>query len=236
MKSLYSILGVPPDASVSQIETAYATQLSELGTTPTQDDRVRLTALKEAYSVLSDPTRRQLYNQKLFAPQTLSTGVSYAAPVEVADTPWLDTKKILLIGLIALVGVGYYSHQAKEREKMRIEHERQLKMREVQVLEDKARMAQAEQEARLERQRQYDEERKARLARAEHEKFIRDAERQRLINERTEQQNRQREQAEERAAEARKRAELAEAQQRVARDKAALQRIERDRYGRTLTY
>lgn len=73
VKTLYSILGLAPDASSAQIETAYAELLASLGQQGTgQDDHIRLIAIKEAYSILSDPIKRQVYNQKLFAPETIS--------------------------------------------------------------------------------------------------------------------------------------------------------------------
>lgn len=240
MKSLYSILGISPDASAAKIESAYAELLLELGKNPQQDDAIRLTAAKEAYSVLSDPAKRQLYNQKLFAPETIRYDSVGGTPDVIFEPEPSRLKNILLVGTIVLAGIGLYGYQAKEKEKLRIEHEHQVKMKAVQVLESSRDIVATEQEVRLERQRQLDAEARARNERAEHERFIREAERQRVQNERVEQQARQREEEEQRRAEqaeaSRKRAEMTEAKQRAAREKAILQQIERDRYGRTISY
>lgn len=240
MKSLYSILGISADASAEKIESAYAELLLELGKNPQHDDTIRLTAIKEAYSVLSDPAKRQLYNQKLFAPQTIRYDSVDDVSCVVSEPDPSRLKSILLVGAIALAGIGLYGYQAKEKEKLRIEHEHQVKMKAVQVLESSRDIVATEQEVRLERQRQLDAEARTRNELAEHERFIREAERQRLQNERVEQQARLREDEERRRAEQNeaslKRAEMLEARQRAAKEKALLQQIERDRYGRTISY
>lgn len=236
MKSLYSLLGITPDASTAQIETAYAELLSELGKNPAEDSNVRLIAAKEAYAVLSDPVKRQQYNQKLFAPEAAvrSTTTFEATPISEPATSGFT--KILVISAIVAGGIGYYTHQVKETERLRIEHEHRVKMKAVQVLEQSSQRADSEQNARLERLQKLDEAATARREESEHERFLRESEQQRRENERAERQARQQELAEQRAAEMQKRAEMAEARQRAAKDKDYLQRLERERYGRTLSY
>lgn len=125
-KSLYTLLGVRPDASVDQIEHAYAALLHELqdgsDANPGGDARTRLIAVKEAYTVLSNPVARQVYNQKLFAPQTV--GRLPEIVMEPANS-W-GVVKLLIIGAIVISALWIYNRNTIEKEKLLIEHEKQL--------------------------------------------------------------------------------------------------------------
>ncbi|MDE2584309.1 MAG: DnaJ domain-containing protein, partial [Betaproteobacteria bacterium] len=187
MKTLYSILGVTHDASAAQIETAYASLLAQISQSQGENDRVRLIAIKEAYSVLSDPLKRQLYNQKLFAPEPV---VVYGADSSSVPESF-GWKKILVIGALAIGGLVIYSNNAREREKLRIEHEHEVQMRAVQVLESSQQQAEAEQEARLARQQQIDAQNRERQEKADFDRFNREADYRRIQNERLQQQQAQ---------------------------------------------
>lgn len=243
MKTLYSILGVAPDASAAQIEAGYAELLSQFkdgsACRPGEDNHIRLVAIKEAYSVLSDPVRRQLYNQKLFAPETVARpGVaSRLADDEPAERS--GVKKILVAGILAIVGLSLYSYNEREREKLRIQHEHEVQLKAVRVLEEAQKQSLAEQDARLERQERIDAQMRERQERADQERFNREVETRRRQNEYAEQQRLQREKNEQRqaqyAAETRRRQEIADAERIARRDKAELQRLEYERYGRVIT-
>lgn len=223
MKTLYSILGVAHDASAAQIETAYAGLLAEISQSQGENERVRLIALKEAYGVLSDPIKRQLYNQKLFAPEP--TVVYSAAQTPVSES--FGLKKILLIGALAIGGLVLYSNNARERERLRIQHEHEVQMRAVQILENAQEQAVTEQEARLARQQQQEAQYRERQEKAEFERFNREAESRRLMNERAQQQQAQREQYEQ---DAKKRQEANDARQRAYQQEAELRRLQREQY------
>jgi curved DNA-binding protein CbpA len=240
MKSLYSILGIGPDATPAQIEAAYAELLTALqeGSVNQQgnDSRTRLIAIKEAYSILSDPVSRQRYNQKLFAPEIAD---SFSAGNQVAISEAADSggmKKILVVGAIALSGLALYAYNARERDQLRIQHEREVQLKALQLAEERQKLAAYEQEVRMERQQKYDAETQARLQKAEDERYMRDFDARQRSEAREAEQRRQRENYEkklqEREVEAQHRREIMEAERRVAKDKMELQRIERERSSR----
>ncbi|OGU22419.1 MAG: hypothetical protein A2580_14135 [Hydrogenophilales bacterium RIFOXYD1_FULL_62_11] len=128
-KSLYTILGIRPDASVDQIESAYAELLHQFKdgseANPGGDDRIRLIATREAYAVLSNPAARQQYNQKLFAPQTFDSQPEII--YRVSDS-W-SIPKLLVIGSFLIGSIWVYNNSVAEREKLRIELEKnQIKL------------------------------------------------------------------------------------------------------------
>lgn len=241
MKSLYSILGVNPDASSAQIETAYAELLTQLADGPTapsdEQQRIRLIAVKEAYAVLSDPLKRQLYNQKLFAPETLARPEPASGPLkEIGAATWIKAAQVLGGLLIATLAV--YSYHAKEQEKLRIQLELQRKAAE--LVENEQLQRAEESEARQLRQQQIDAQARERQERYERERLNREIDSRQYQNARAEEQKAQRERYErqqaEREAENRSRREAAEARMQAQREKAELQRMERDHYGKVITY
>lgn len=68
MKTLYELLGVRHQATLSEIERGFRESLdahrARSGLQPERDQR-HLQAIAAAYRILSSPTRRQLYDQKL---------------------------------------------------------------------------------------------------------------------------------------------------------------------------
>lgn len=145
MNTLYEILGVGRQASPAQVEHGYRERLDLLkknGTSP-EEDITRLRALREAYQTLSTPSRRQAYDARLRARESMSYEVVEARPL-----PWAT---ILLVAA-ALLGGGLYYH-----------HDHQKKVRlaqiELETAKAKAQAEQAEQlaakeAAALERERQ----------------------------------------------------------------------------------
>lgn len=221
MKSMYSILGVSADASQQQIESAYAKALAEAqsgsGGDP-HDANIRIVALKEAYATLSNPQARQRHDDKLF-------GRAAAAPiqyVEVEEGFW-NTKKVAILGLVLLLGAGYYFYNVKERERMRIAHEREIAMKALQLVEAEQKAKAAQEEARLQLINQRNEESRERQQRMDDQRARSQADAQVRSNMYVEQQ------AERRAAyerESQQRREQYETQNRLAREKAELRRLE----------
>lgn len=238
MKSLYTILGVSPDASAAAIESAYADHLARLAdgsdTLPSEQQNIRLIAIKEAYAVLSDPQKRQLYNHKLFAMATPAEAAAAAVPSE-NQSGWL--KKFQVIGALLLATLALYVYYSKEQEKLRIQHELQQKA--VQLAEEEQRRAAEEQDARLARQQQLDALAHERQSRADWERLNREIDYRQRQSSSLEEQKAQRERYErqqaERDADARQRRAIADARTQAMRDKAELQRMERERYGRVIT-
>lgn len=161
MKSLYSILGVSSDASSAQIETAYAESLAQFKDDPAslheESQRIRRIALKEAYSVLSDPLKRQLYNQRLFAPEALARRAAANDAARFEEVESSGIKKIFLIGVFAVGGMLLYSNHERELETRRIQHEHEVQTKAVQVMENARQQSAGENASRLERQKQRDD-------------------------------------------------------------------------------
>jgi len=103
-KSLYDILGVPADAAPQEVKEAYEQRLAQL---PESDNVTRM-ALKEAWHVLSSPSRRASYDASL---QPL------VVPIYEEDEK--SRRKIsraviwLLVPLVAAVGLGLYKMRSK---------------------------------------------------------------------------------------------------------------------------
>lgn len=103
-KSLYDILGVPADAAPQEVKEAYEQRLAQL---PESDNVTRM-ALKEAWHVLSSPSRRASYDASL---QPL------VVPIYEEDEK--SRRKIsraviwLLVPLVVAVGLGFYKMRSK---------------------------------------------------------------------------------------------------------------------------
>jgi curved DNA-binding protein CbpA len=238
---LYSILGVTPDASSAQIENAYAELLLQLADGPSspsdEQQRIRLIAVKEAYAVLSDPTKRQLYNQKLFAPEAPARPATASGPLqEIGATTWIKAAQVL--GGLLIAALAVYSYHSKEQEKLRLQLELQRKAAE--LVENEQQQRAEENEARQLRQQQVDAQARERQERYERERLNREIDSRQYQNARAEEQKAQRERYErlqaEREADNRSRREAADARMQAQREKAELQRMEREHYGKVITY
>jgi DnaJ-class molecular chaperone len=114
-KTLYQLLGLPPNAKPEAIKEAYvkhAARLRDSGATGEAE------VLKQAYEVLSDPRLRARYDQQ-----------AYAVGGEVADADperhWLRSWKGALLA-VAVLGVVFsaWSYNKREQTRIRLEHER----------------------------------------------------------------------------------------------------------------
>jgi curved DNA-binding protein CbpA len=148
MKTLYDVLGVSRQATVAQIEIGYKFCMESLtaeGRNSThEDDAILAKALKEAFAVLSTPSRRQDYDQKLKDKEQIRY-----QEVEKASSPWIP---IMIISL-ALIGGGiYYKVHAHNQELERIALEAAKAQADA---EQAAKLAEAEQ-AKLDEQARVD--------------------------------------------------------------------------------
>ncbi len=249
MKTLYSILGLTPDATTAQIESAYATFLAKLQSGPgglsAEEAGNQLVAVKEAYAVLSNPVARQRYNQKLFAPETFhaqSAATAFGTGAATGSAPGggFGIAKIVVVGAIALLGLYLYSNSVKERERLRIEHEHKVLMKAVQVEEDLQNHNARVQDVILEKSINQDDDRQLRMDQQRFERESAMAQRQEMQQRQLEMQQRQLEMQQQQQAlreeERRQRQEQSQRQQQLQSEKRYLQQMERERYGRVITH
>ena len=144
MTTLYDLLGLSKNATEDQVKHAFVLQSEQITdtTTPSEEGRNKLFALREAYAILSSPTRRLAYDRKL-------SGVGQPAPegAEPARTPtWV-------LGLIAalIIGGGGYAYQAQSKRAAAQREAMELARTQAEA-EQAQQQAQAE-EAKLERER-----------------------------------------------------------------------------------
>jgi curved DNA-binding protein CbpA len=231
-KSLYTILGVRPEASADQIEIAYAALLHQLreGTeaNPGGDDRIRLVTAKEAYEVLSNPTARQLYNQKLFAPKTLGN----SPEITVAPSNSWNIVKLLVIGAIVIAAIWTYNRNAIESEKLRVQHEKEIVENQIKLEQERMAQQEANLQAQLQRQEAFQKEAQERALR---ENMLRESREldYRLQREAREAQSQQQREAREREyqrqqEEARQRQQKYEAERQLEREKQALRSLQNE--------
>jgi curved DNA-binding protein CbpA len=151
MTTLYEILGLSQKATSEQIDQAFIVQSEKIKNegTSSEQDIIKLRAIKEAHSVLSSSVRRQAYDAKL----NRAAQVSYEV-VETKPYPWL---KILLVTAPLLIGgIYYYKIQESklavelakaEAEKARLHAEaEQAALEKTKLLEEKNAEAQQQRE------------------------------------------------------------------------------------------
>jgi curved DNA-binding protein CbpA len=111
MQTLYDVLGLGGQATEQQIEHAYKLNLDTL-TGPDnvenmERNAIRAKAVKEAYSILSSPIRRQNYDANL---KKKPVAVSYEI-VEKAPFPWMW----IIVGLLIIGATFLYYTQQRQR-------------------------------------------------------------------------------------------------------------------------
>lgn len=79
-KNYYLILGINPDATPEQIKSAYRQQVKKLHPDYYGQDSGPFRAVQEAYDVLSDPARRQAYDDELSHNRRLQTPPKRSGP------------------------------------------------------------------------------------------------------------------------------------------------------------
>ncbi|MES2071885.1 MAG: DnaJ domain-containing protein [Pseudomonadota bacterium] len=158
MATLYEILGVDKLATSAQIELGYKQSLRKLTESAEHDDSeeglLHVRVLKEAYTVLSSPSRRQNYDEKL-------GGTHSVRADDRSSFPWI--KMTLFAAVLIAGGLAYHRVQLNNQ---RIEQE---------AAQAKAAKEQAEKEALAAKQRLEEEKQLAEARRWETEQIRRDS-------------------------------------------------------------
>lgn len=140
MQTLYDVLGLSRLATPEQINLAYNQNLesltSEKNIASIEENSTRAKAIKEAYTILSSPPRRQSYDVSLRSKEQVTYQI-----IENPPTPW---GKITIAFLVIAACVLFYNHQQNKAEKTR---------KALEVQQEQAKAALAEQEALAEQAR-----------------------------------------------------------------------------------
>ena len=230
-KTLYDILEVSETASYETIRAAYE-RLSKVYSPDgahaysASDAAIRYTAVKEAFFTLGNTEKRAAYDRKLHA--------AFQAP---ATASAFGTRAKLLFVAAMLVGAigGYTSYKSKQ-EQIRFTREAEIaaeRAREAEQLaraeSERANAEAAQRQAKILEDRQR-RERDVSLARFQHEQRVREVEsrihtdRERILQDRATQQRRHEEAQAARIA-----------VMRAHQERAELCRLERQRYGRSIS-
>lgn len=219
--TLYNLLEVSATASQEGIDASYqrlrAQQVAKQ-TAGDEDATNRLIALREAYSTLSDPARRQAYDDKL---------ATRAAAEQLEAEPRRSYAKTLVAAaLIAACGVGFARYQSNQEQKIALEKEKAAAAVRLAEIEAKRERENAERERQEARQADYQRQRDEARERAERERDMaygrqisRDIQRGEAMAQRDKQREDQQRQREEQQRQY-------EAERRLAQDKATLRRLE----------
>lgn len=194
-KSLYDILDIDEVATPLNIKNAYLRLKAQYEQNLPEDSDKHISAIQyqaigEAYSILSNPTRREIYDRKLIAERQNSY-------ITVEKPSGFPIFKALLLGLLTLVTwLGYAHYQ-------RVQTQHQLELKRLELAKEQARIKQQElQLAAEEAKREQEQMRIARLEAIERERSQTQAryESQRLANDlaRAEEAERRRQEAERR--------------------------------------
>lgn len=201
MKSLYSILGVGADASAEEIAASYQRILAMYPETmlPEDERQVQLVASREAYATLSDPVKRNLYDQqRRMASQSPRRGDT-ASPCstaidEVKVSGAISLFKVLVVGIFIVVALAMCSANNREQQRLKLEKEQEVELRRIQLEEERQKLAALEQQARLERQERMEQAAIEERSRREAQQAIRDVDaRERQFQRDSEAQQRQEE-------------------------------------------
>lgn len=150
VRDFYEVLGVPRDASPKLVQLAFEGKMKALAdpayAASPAEKREEERLLKEAFVTLSNPAKRGPYDEKLAAFEEQAS----AAPSRPA---WLVPA--VAAALVVAIGGGILSRHLEDRERQRVEAERQARQ------EEEARLRAI---AREEREREMTAQREAREA------------------------------------------------------------------------
>lgn len=233
-RTLYELLEVSSNASPDAIRAAYERLLPKLDPDRPEnvskpDARIQYEVVKDAFLTLGNPAKRAQYDKTLAARSQPALH-----HVEVIEPFW-TLPRLIVVALIVVVGGGYYySHKQTEA---KLATERAIAVAKAKEAEEKAK-AEAEQ-ARLDAQLAREQRAMDERQRREHDAALRRYQAEQNVSVRSEQARAQRERAEQARTESQQRREesqaAAAARQQAAREKAELCRMERERYGRSIS-
>lgn len=174
IKTLYTVLGLPPTAYAEDIEDAYSRLKLQYPKEKLEADehaRARFLAIQQAYDTLGNPDARAAYDQKL-AKAGIRTGAQ-AYTAEAGGHGWLSTRNVIIVGLTLILISGMWVYHAREKAREERETvERLLRMAE----EEKRRQVELQEREEARRQARI-EESQQRQAEARERQFRLDAER-----------------------------------------------------------
>jgi curved DNA-binding protein CbpA len=239
-KTLYDVLEASSIASPETIRAAFDRLSAKFDPDSAENSadpgaRMRHDAVKEAFFTLGNAEKRRMYDLKLVRTRAVFQNI------EVVEPFW-TLPKIAVVAIALVIGSGfYYSHQKEQVRLARVEAEKAIATAKAREAEEQAN-AEAAQAHRDEIARGHQQAMDARQRR-EHEAALRQySNEQRMQGTQSQsaadRERRDREMAERRAENQRRleesRAQVS-AQQQAAREKAELCRIERERYGRSIS-
>lgn len=240
-RTLYDILEVSNSASQDAIRAAYE-RLSQKSDPAHEsnagnaDARFQHNAIKEALFTLSNAETRAQYDRKL---EQRAAGA--IRNVEILEPFW-TLPKLIVAGLVVLVLGGFYFKY--QQTQARLEAEKVIAAAKAKEGEDKAKAEAEADRIALERVREQkmEERQRYREQQSDVRQFRGDSTRDAIVNRGISSFDRAQDRSTanaERAEEARRKREEAQAaaaaRQSLARDKAELCRIERERYGRSIS-
>ena len=143
-KNLYQVLQVPRNATPDVIRAAHETRVKELGTNATPEVINERNLLGQARDILSDPTRRKLYDAKLL--EESARAAASGGDALAATTPVMKQRAgathvpssvvwIIVLAFLGAAGAGVWMYLDHKRNALLA---RQLK--EKQALEDEQRL------------------------------------------------------------------------------------------------
>ena len=223
VKTLYSVLGVAPNALPEEIDDAFNRLKLQHPQSKLDTDeaaRMRFLAMQQAYQTLSDPDARALYDRKIAKAGIKVATDAYA--VGENNAGWLSTRNVIIVGLTVLLVSGSWTYHARQKAR----EEKEVAERILRLAEEEKRRAaelreaeEARRDAQLEERQRQQEERRFRL---ENERIERQLSAERRNAERQAAQQRQREKAQMER----------EAERRLQQEKAQLRELCRQRYNR----
>jgi curved DNA-binding protein CbpA len=159
MKSAYSVLGVPGNASTADIDAAFqkaAAHYSKERLASDPDAIDRLLEIREANKLLSDPAMRAAHDRKLNAsagaPPPPPTGRRTTLAMEAASPAWYTRSLVLAtLAVAALFAAGGY-----------MSHKRDVQRKEIAALELSQKKLEAEEAARIQAEQNQRESERAR--------------------------------------------------------------------------
>src|ERR1700744_4819086 len=120
MKTLYALLGVEPDVDAAELETAFLSMKARYPQTKIDADesaRLQFQGIRQAYSTLSNPATRAMYDQRL-----AKAGVKTAPMAESGDSAgWLSTRNIIISGVFVLVIACMWFYHVHEQARLQRE-------------------------------------------------------------------------------------------------------------------